>query len=54
MARPKKVEEEKVEEVVEVVPSPIAELSVDYPNEGLNNMARTINELVKAHNALQK
>jgi hypothetical protein len=56
MARPKKVVEEGVvEEVVatpEVVPTPIAELSVDYPSEGLNNIARTVNELVRKVNGL--
>lgn len=34
-----------------VVPTPITELSVDFPSEGLNNMANKINELIQAHNA---
>lgn len=29
-----------------VVPIPIAPLSVDYPSEGLNDMARKINEII--------
>lgn len=40
-----------VVEEVEVVPTTIALLSVDYTNEGLNNIARTLNELIKIHNA---
>lgn len=54
MPRPKKVKEEEVmvetvEEIVEVkevVPTPIEKLSVDYPSEGLNNMAKKINEII--------
>ncbi len=33
-------------ELVPVVPIPIAKLSVDYPSEGLNNMAIKINEII--------
>lgn len=58
----KKVEEKIVEEVVlepsevevevvkEVVPTLIAFLSVDYPNEGLNDMARKVNEIISVLN----
>ncbi len=40
-------------EVVEilVVPNPILPLSVDYPSEGLNNMAKKINEIIERINA---
>lgn len=34
-----------------VVPTPISLLSVDYPSEGLNNMAKKINELIERENA---
>jgi hypothetical protein len=45
MAKPKK--EEEVIEVVETsIPNKIEHLSVDYPNEGLNNLARKINEII--------
>lgn len=54
MARPKKVRAtvdgdgnvEKVEQIEEAVPTPIAPLSIDYPNEGLNDIARKINEII--------
>lgn len=60
MARPKKVKKEEIVEAIEtpamvepaevqpaqVVPTPIAPLSVDYPSEGLNDMARKINEII--------
>ncbi len=54
MARPKKVTkvEKKVpipvpvEAEVEAIPIIPSDLSVDYPSEGLNNMARTINEIL--------
>lgn len=36
---------------VEVVPTSITYLSVDYPSEGLNNMARKINELIERFNS---
>lgn len=29
-----------------VINIPIAKLSIDYPSEGLNNMARKINEII--------
>ncbi len=53
MGRPKKVVKKVVEKVVEaakdLIPTPkeeISLLSVDYTNEGLNNMARKINEII--------
>jgi hypothetical protein len=65
MARPKKEKKEIEEvlvadtvtsgpaEVIEIdIPTMIVPLSVDYPSEGLNNMARTINELVRKVNGL--
>lgn len=39
----KKVKEEVV---AEVVPTSIEKLSIDYTNEGLNNIARKINEII--------
>lgn len=55
MARPKKIVFSKELETVateeSVVPTLIALLSVDYPSEGLNNMAKKINELVEIENA---
>lgn len=45
MARPKKIVP-PIEEIIPVVHIPIAKLSVDYPSEGLNNMAKKINELI--------
>ncbi len=66
MARPKKVKKEEVEDVtfvpveeievaveqLPVVPTPITTLTVDYASEGLNDMARKINELINRVNAL--
>lgn len=46
MAR-KKEEEVVPETVAEVViPTLPAKLAIDYPSEGLNNMARKINEII--------
>lgn len=48
MARPKKeAEPESVQP--KVMHTPIAKLSIDYPSEGLNNMARKINELIELY-----
>ncbi len=50
MARPKK---EATEETIEaVIPTPVAKLPVDYPSEGLNNMARKINELIDLYESI--
>lgn len=38
------------EESVVVVHTEMAPLSVDYPTEALNDMARAINELIKREN----
>lgn len=59
MARPKKIKEPKKvkDAAVEILPTPepvldtvvhisIAKLAIDYPSEGLNNMARKINEII--------
>lgn len=46
----KEVEVVAVPEQVEVVPTTIALLSIDYANEGLNNMARKINEVIEKIN----
>ncbi len=59
MARPKKVVREVVEKIPEkveevAIPTLPPELSVDYPSEGLNNMARTINEIIHYLDAVQK
>lgn len=54
MARPKKIifsQEPEVLVVETVIPTLITLLSVDYPSEGLNNMAKKINELVEKENA---
>jgi len=57
MARPKKVEDSATADVMEYVAalsqrsSGIAPLSIDYPNEGLNDMARKINEIINHLNA---
>lgn len=37
---------------MQVIPTPIIELSVDFPSEGLNNMARKINEIIMKVNTL--
>lgn len=43
----KKVEEVIPQETPELIPKKeIGLLSVDYPTEGLNNMARKINEII--------
>lgn len=42
---------EVVLETIESLNTPIASLSVDYSNEGLNNMARKINEIIEYINA---
>lgn len=62
MARPKKVSTVVDETTstgntvqfttVEVVPTPIIPLSVDYPSEGLNDIARKINEIISKVNGL--
>ena len=60
MARPKKNKKKEVEEVeiveqtLVVIPTPIDKIAVDYPSEGLNNMANKINEIIDVINALQK
>lgn len=47
----KKTTKKKAKEVVEaVVPTKIEFLSIDYPTEGLNNMARKINEVIEEIN----
>lgn len=56
MARPKKAttvvdpttstETISLSTSIKVVPTPIVPLSVDYPTEGLNDMARKINEII--------
>jgi 2-polyprenyl-3-methyl-5-hydroxy-6-metoxy-1,4-benzoquinol methylase len=55
MARPKKaVEEDFRSENVEIATEKplITKLSIDYPNEGLNDIARKINELIdRVHGA---
>ena len=57
MLRPKKLEGSATADVMEGVMtigpnSPeIALLSIDYPNEGLNDMARKINEIINHVNA---
>jgi hypothetical protein len=44
---PKKVTD-KVEMVEIVIPihTPIARLAIDYPNEGINDIARKVNEII--------
>lgn len=44
--------DEIVEVVAAVVPTPIDFLSVDYPSEGLNNMAKKINEIITKINPI--
>lgn len=48
MARKKveEMEEDVSQEKVEVIPTTIEKLSVDYHTEGLNNIARKINEII--------
>lgn len=47
MARTKKTKVEVVPEQAEaIVHTPIEKLPIDYPSEGLNNMARKINEII--------
>lgn len=41
--------EMKVEEVIHI-PTPITFLSVDYPTEGLNDIARKINQIIERIN----
>lgn len=53
MARPKKVVDVPEVAPIEVVPTKIEHLSVDYPNEGLNNIARKINEIIDLLNGTQ-
>lgn len=38
----------KVKEIVEEAPihSPITKLAIDYPNEGINDIARKVNEII--------
>lgn len=46
---------EQILEVIKdesVVPNPIPFLSVDYPNEYLNDIARTLNKIIEKVNAL--
>jgi hypothetical protein len=53
MARTKKAPEEEIvveEAPKEAIPTKIELLSVDYANEGLNNMARKINEIILKQN----
>lgn len=50
MARPKKVKEaDPPLESVSQKPQ-IASLAIDYPSEGLNTMARKINEIIECIN----
>lgn len=42
----KKVEEVEEMSDIEVVPTKIEKLPIDYTNEGLNNMAKKINEII--------
>ena len=52
MARPKKVKKVEEETVTApVVPTPIDKVSVDFPSEGLNNLAKKINEIIDHLNA---
>lgn len=49
MGRPKKIVPQEDDEIVDIeveVREPIAKLAIDYPSEGLNAMARTINALI--------
>lgn len=41
---------ETVVALVQVVPTPIEKLALDYTSEGLNNMARKINEIIDRMN----
>lgn len=56
MGRPKKIVEEAIEilesgtEVIYTKPE-ISKLSLDYPSEGLNDMARKINEIIDRLNS---
>lgn len=52
MAKPKK-EEKKVTDENFRNEVPIAKLSIDYPNEGINDMARKINEIIDKINGTQ-
>lgn len=48
MARPKKaeVQEDFRSEKAEEIHTTITKLTIDYPNEGLNDIARKINEII--------
>ena len=53
----KKIEEVKEEEVIVEIPveapkAEIGKLDADFPNEGLNNVVRKINEIIEYLNAL--
>lgn len=51
MAKKKTVKKELVEEVEqEVVPTKIQHVSVDFGREDLNNLARTVNQLIDLAN----
>lgn len=47
MARPKKVTSSEIVQVSETTPkAELTHLSVDYPSEGLNNIAIKINQII--------
>lgn len=46
MPRTKKIKEVTVEKIAPTLIPLITHLSIDYPNEGLNDMARKINEII--------